>query len=80
MESGQTCRGQCPEIVPIGEKLEVTDEERKAAPAFCEMKKVISGKGEQLIYVGWNGKEDPANPRNWSIKKKWIITAVCLVV
>ncbi|KAK9894773.1 MFS general substrate transporter [Cystobasidium minutum MCA 4210] len=43
------------------------------------MQKVLSGKGVELIYVGWNGPDDPANPRNWSHKKKWIITAVgCL--
>lgn len=81
---GTTCNGQCIEnntnITTVAEKeLQVTDEERQKAPPFCEMQKVISGKGEQLIYVGWNGPDDPANPRNWSHKKKWIITSVgCL--
>ncbi|OJD30864.1 mfs multidrug transporter [Diplodia corticola] len=27
--------------------------------------------------VGWDGPEDPANPKNWSIRRKW---AACLVV
>ncbi|KAK9894249.1 MFS general substrate transporter [Cystobasidium minutum MCA 4210] len=40
------------------------------------MKKVLSGKGEQLIYVGWNGPDDPANPRNWSPKRKWFLSVI----
>lgn len=28
------------------------------------------------IYVGWDSLSDPENPRNWSRKKKWFITAV----
>lgn len=80
-ENGNTCNRQCTDIVNPqgGEKLQVTDEERKRAPPFCEMTKIISGKGEQLIYVGWNGPDDPANPRNWDLKRKWIIVSVgCL--
>lgn len=83
-QAGNKCNGKCIEnntnITTVAEKeLQVTDEERQKAPPFCEMQKVISGKGEQLIYVGWNGPDDPANPRNWSHKKKWIITSVgCL--
>ena len=32
----------------------VTDEERGKAPAFCDLKKVVTPKGE-LLYVGWDG-------------------------
>ena len=47
-----------------GETL-VTDDERAKVPPFCELKKVITPKGE-LIYVGWDGPDDPKNPRNVS--------------
>lgn len=86
-EAGTPCHRQCLDsthndsnIAVVNEKqLQVTDDERNKAPPFCEMQKVLSGKGVELIYVGWNGPDDPANPRNWSHKKKWIITAVgCL--
>lgn len=79
VEVGSACHHQCTVIADPSEKLEVTDEDRNKAPPFCDMQKVISSKGEQLIYVGWNGPEDPANPRNWSLKKKWIITSVSRV-
>lgn len=78
-ESGNGCTRHCTDAAQASEKLQVTDEERGKAPPFCEMQKVLSGKGEQLIYVGWNGAEDPANPRNWSLKRKWIITAVSVL-
>nr|BAI44758.1 hypothetical protein [Alternaria alternata] len=31
-------------------------------------------RGRSLLVVGWNGQEDPMNPRNWSISKKWTAT------
>lgn len=76
-EAAQTaCTQHCTKDASQNEKLQITDEERRKAPPFCEMQKVLSAKNEELIYVGWNGPDDPANPRNWSFKKKWIITAV----
>jgi MFS transporter, DHA1 family, multidrug resistance protein len=30
--------------------------------------------------VTWNGPEDPTNPQNWSIKYKWLVTAICMVI
>ncbi|KAI5115610.1 hypothetical protein M0805_006818 [Coniferiporia weirii] len=32
-------------------------------------------KGEPIV-VDWNGPDDPENPRNWTYKRKWIITLV----
>ncbi|KAK8216527.1 major facilitator superfamily domain-containing protein [Phyllosticta capitalensis] len=29
--------------------------------------------------VDWEGPNDPANPYNWSVKKKWLITAISIV-
>lgn len=28
------------------------------------------GKGEKVFVVGWEGENDPLNPRNWSVKKR----------
>lgn len=28
------------------------------------------GKGSQVFVVGWEGSDDPANPRNWSVTKR----------
>jgi hypothetical protein len=55
-----------------GETL-VTEDERARVPPFCELKKVVTPKGE-LIYVGWDGPDDPQNPRNvriWMRLKLW---------
>lgn len=30
--------------------------------------------------VDWDGPDDPENPQNWSIRRKWFITALCLVM
>ncbi|KAG6849258.1 hypothetical protein H0H93_009963 [Arthromyces matolae] len=26
--------------------------------------------------VGWNGPDDPGNPRNWSVRRRWVVTLV----
>lgn len=36
----------------------------------------IGEQGEPLIYVDWDGPDDPANPRNWNPKVKWCLSAV----
>jgi hypothetical protein len=78
VEVAEVPRCQCvPEPEVLGEKLEITDKEREKLPPFCDVKKIISGRGEQLIYVGWNGPDDPANPRNWKPKTKWFLSVVC---
>ncbi|KAF3929958.1 hypothetical protein AA313_de0205940 [Arthrobotrys entomopaga] len=43
-----------------------------------ELKKTKSGKSIKADpnVVTWDGPDDPANPLNWSIKKKWIATVV----
>ena len=30
--------------------------------------------------VTWDGPNDPSNPQNWSIKYKWLITVICIVI
>ncbi|CAA7270304.1 unnamed protein product [Cyclocybe aegerita] len=30
--------------------------------------------------VTWDGPDDPTNPQNWSIRYKWLITAVCIIM
>ncbi|KAF9044209.1 MFS polyamine transporter [Panaeolus papilionaceus] len=30
--------------------------------------------------VTWDGPNDPANPQNWSIPYKWLITALCIIM
>ncbi|TFK32378.1 MFS polyamine transporter [Crucibulum laeve] len=30
--------------------------------------------------VDWDGPDDPSNPQNWSIRYKWIITMVCIIM
>ncbi|KAJ8094493.1 hypothetical protein AAF712_012803 [Marasmius tenuissimus] len=30
--------------------------------------------------VTWDGDDDPANPQNWSVARKWLITAVCITM
>ena len=31
---------------------------------------------EEIVWVEWNGPNDPENPFNWSKRRKWIITIV----
>lgn len=30
--------------------------------------------------VDWEGPDDPENPQNWPVRRKWFITALCLVM
>lgn len=30
--------------------------------------------------VGWDGPDDPENPQNWSVKYKWIVTGICILM
>jgi hypothetical protein len=30
--------------------------------------------------VTWDGPHDPANPQNWSMSYKWLITALCCLM
>lgn len=30
--------------------------------------------------VTWDGPDDPANPQNWSLTRKWCVTMICLVM
>ncbi len=30
--------------------------------------------------VGWDGPDDPQNPQNWSVKYKWWITMMCIIM
>lgn len=33
-----------------------------------------------LNMITWDGPNDPENPQSWSIKKKWAITMVCIIM
>lgn len=30
--------------------------------------------------VTWDGPTDPTNPQNWSIRYKWFLTVVCIIM
>ena len=30
--------------------------------------------------ANWDGPDDPHNPQNWSIRRKWMITVVCIIM
>ncbi|KAJ3562188.1 hypothetical protein NP233_g9733 [Leucocoprinus birnbaumii] len=30
--------------------------------------------------VGWDGPDDPENPQNWSVKYKWFVTLICILM
>ncbi|TCD61996.1 hypothetical protein EIP91_007636 [Steccherinum ochraceum] len=29
-----------------------------------------------VLVVDWDGPDDPANPKNWTFKRKWVVTAI----
>lgn len=60
----------------IVDKAEASAEERAKVPILCDLKKVIGDQGRELVYVGWNGPDDPENPRNWSSRHKWLLSTV----
>ncbi|KAA1478674.1 MFS polyamine transporter [Dentipellis sp. KUC8613] len=47
-------------------------DEKKASAAVNEEE----SEGESIIVVDWESADDPANPRNWSFKKKWGAIAI----
>lgn len=61
--------------VPTENNWKVAPEDQAKAPQ-TNMKRMITPKGE-LIYVGWDGPDDPADPRNWTPFRKWTIS-ICL--
>jgi len=30
--------------------------------------------------VGWDGPDDPENPQNWSVRYKWFVTGICILM
>ncbi|KAF5351226.1 hypothetical protein D9756_008160 [Leucocoprinus leucothites] len=30
--------------------------------------------------IGWDGPDDPENPQNWSVKYKWLVTLICILM
>ncbi|KAI0746294.1 MFS polyamine transporter [Daedaleopsis nitida] len=41
------------------------------------------GKAEEKLdgnRVGWDGPSDPANPKNWSVGRRWGITLICVLM
>ncbi|KAH8077745.1 MFS polyamine transporter [Cristinia sonorae] len=34
----------------------------------------LKGETEDIVFVDWDGANDPENPRNWSNPRKWLVT------
>ncbi|GAA5972660.1 hypothetical protein JCM11641_002963 [Rhodosporidiobolus odoratus] len=62
----QTPRSPMAEIEKTPSKLHVADPDLRA--------KAEAPPG--VIWVEWDGPEDPANPLNWSKRRKWLMSAV----
>jgi len=30
--------------------------------------------------VDWDGPDDPSNPQNWSLRRKWSMVALCILI
>ena len=46
-------------------------------------KELNVGKAESTLdesMVTWDGPDDPTNPQNWSIKYKWLVTVILLIM
>jgi len=43
---------------------------------MTDLTRAITPKGIEVIYVGWDGPDDPASPRNWKPMRKWILSIV----
>lgn len=38
------------------------------------------GGAEEEEMIGWDGPDDPDNPQNWSVKYKWFLTMICVLM
>lgn len=38
--------------------------------------KVSNHSHETEIFIGWDGPDDPKNPRNWTNSRRWVVTLV----
>ncbi|KAI0053774.1 MFS polyamine transporter [Auriscalpium vulgare] len=54
----------------------VVSEESEHKPNPHEFdRKALPELGKDELVVGWDGPDDPANPRNWTIRRKWTSVA-----
>ena len=58
-----------------GQSLVLSEEDQRKAP-MTDLTRAITPKGIEVIYVGWDGPDDPASPRNWKPMRKWILSIV----
>ncbi|KAF5313706.1 hypothetical protein D9611_010230 [Ephemerocybe angulata] len=50
--------------------VEVPPEERPKPPMERNLE------GEEIVWVDWDGPNDPENPKNWPYKRKWAATLI----
>ncbi|KZV94680.1 MFS general substrate transporter [Exidia glandulosa HHB12029] len=48
----------------------------KAASTVVSLHSDVEDKRSSILVVGWDGPTDPANPRNWSRRRRWATTIV----
>jgi len=48
----------------------------EARPKITKTKSRASSKGRDPNLISWDGPDDPENPKNWAMKRKWAATFV----
>lgn len=59
------------------DEVEVEVSEEKQKKMFEAAVNEVSVPVNEPVSVAWDGPDDPHNPQNFSVAKKWTITAVC---
>ncbi|CEH13727.1 Synaptic vesicle transporter SVOP and related transporters (major facilitator superfamily) [Ceraceosorus bombacis] len=59
-----------------GPEVEGTAERKEAATSSVESSSSLSQKEADANVVGWDGSTDPANPRNWSLHRRWAVIVI----
>lgn len=57
-------------------KQDLVQIDNSGLEAKVDIENSVSASGEHRIYVSWEGPDDPANPRNWDARKKWLLSSV----
>jgi hypothetical protein len=73
-------RSDSADILPGEELPEDTEDAQFTLPHETEESSVEGRQSEDsdsdVLWVDWDGPEDPMNPKNWSYRKKWAATLV----
>ncbi|PWN44950.1 MFS general substrate transporter [Ceraceosorus guamensis] len=59
-----------------GPEIEGAAERKEAATSSVESSSSLSQKEANANVVGWDGSRDPANPRNWSLHRRWAVIVI----